>query len=120
MRSKNKLSLYKFKIDQARSRIANAQEVKNSSIDKPYNDFFCHSDFSKFYGDKKKTEARLFEIQTSNGKTYKINDFHMQMLYDHQIEALHWLLEQHSAKRGSLLGDEMGLGKTIITLSLLS
>ena len=115
-----KLSLYKFKIDQAKTRIENAEEVKETAINRPYEDFFCHADATKFYGSRVKTKNKLWEIETSNGKKYLIEDFHIQLLYDHQIDGLHWLLEQHSSGRGSLLGDEMGLGKTIQTLSLLS
>lgn len=115
-----KLSLYKFKIDQAKSRIENAEDVKENAMNHKADDFFCYSDFTKFYGHKTKTENKFREIETSSGDKYLIEDFHVQLLYDHQIDALHWLLEQHSSDRGSLLGDEMGLGKTITTLSLLS
>jgi DNA excision repair protein ERCC-6 len=115
-----KLSLYKFKIEQGRSRIENAEEVKNKAMWHKADDFFCHSDFTKFYGNKSKKNNKYREIETSTGDKYQIDDFHIQLLYDHQIDALHWLLEQHSSNRGSLLGDEMGLGKTITTLSLLS
>ena len=115
-----KLALYKFKIEQAKSRIENAEEVKETAINQPHDDFFTHADFTKFYGNRSKTKNKFREIETSNLDKYLIEDFHVQLLYDHQIDGLHWLLEQHSSNRGSLLGDEMGLGKTITTLSLLS
>ncbi|CAI2380201.1 unnamed protein product [Moneuplotes crassus] len=114
-----KLALFRFKIDQARARISNSKEMKES-MDQTEDDFFCHSDFSKFYGSKAKINNQMCEVKTSNGDTYYIEEFLLQLLYDHQIDGLHWLLEQHSSNRGSLLGDEMGLGKTITSLSLLS
>lgn len=114
------LSLYKFKIDQAKSRILNADSVKQNALSHPHDDFFSHADFTKYYGQKSSGQEKYCEIETSLGDKYQIDDFYLQLLYDHQIDALHWLLEQHSANRGSLLGDEMGLGKTITSLSLLS
>jgi SNF2 family DNA or RNA helicase len=89
-------------------------------MENPYEDYFSHTDVSKISFKEVKLDSKLCEITTSNGDKYLIDDFHIQMLYDHQIDALHWLLEQHASGRGSLLGDEMGLGKTISTLSLLS
>ena len=115
-----KLSLYKFKIEQARSKIENAEEIKESAMNQQNDDFFSHIDFTKFSGHKSKVSNKIREIETSNGDKYYINDYNIQLLYEHQIEGLHWFLEQHSFGRGSLLGDEMGLGKTITTLSLLS
>ena len=115
-----KLSLYKFKIEQARSKIENAEEIKESAMSQQIDDFFSHANFSKFNGHKTRVTNKFREIETSNGNKYLINDFNIQLLYDHQIEGLHWFLEQHSAGRGSLLSDEMGLGKTITSLSLLS
>jgi SNF2 family DNA or RNA helicase len=57
---------------------------------------------------------------TCNRKVYYLNKLFYSDLYEHQVLALHWLLEQHSNNMGSILADEMGLGKTISAIALLT
>jgi len=60
------------------------------------------------------------EIEIGKDKFQLNQKLYSSHLMQHQVVALHWLLQQHSHKRGSILADEMGLGKTISTIALLA
>ncbi|CDW73791.1 dna repair protein rhp26 [Stylonychia lemnae] len=72
------------------------------------------------HSEKRIQKRSLLEITIDDDKKFYISELFYNLLFKHQIEALNWLLSQHSLKKGSILADEMGLGKTIQTIALIT